>query len=254
MILSIPNMWPRPDRVSQSSPALFGNDPQTYRSDFTERKVGVPQLLLVEQPVKGSSVLAHYHGTDQFQVFIDGSGLLGRQEIKPVSIHYTNRYTGYGPIVAGEEGISYYVLRPKFDQLITGQYLHFPEKREALKQHKSHRRSEIVDGVRVRTEKELLQFRVPETERLIDAESDPRDAGLFAEVLLMGANLQYLGPEPSSGGGQVFFVLQGALLYNSEAYSARSSLVLTREEKPISFSSGENGLQALVLQYPKRNE
>lgn len=254
MFLSIPSMWSRPDRVRQSLPALFGNDPQTYRSDFTERKVGVPQLLLVEQPVKGSSVLPHYHGTDQFQVFIDGSGKLGRQEIKPVSVHYTNRYTGYGPIVAGEEGISYYVLRPEFDQLITGQYLHFPEKREALKQHKTHRRSEIVDGVRVRTEKELLQFRAPATERLIDAESDPRDAGLFAEVLLMGSNLQYTGPEPGRGGGQVFFVLQGALLYNSETYSQRSSLVLTREEKAITFNSGESGLQALVLQYPKRND
>src|ERR671918_331147 len=115
MILSIPAMLPRPDRVRQSQADLFGNDPQTWRSDYTERRAGVPQLLLVEQPVPGSTVLAHYHSTDQYQVFMDGGGKLGRHDVRPISVHYTNRYTGYGPIVAGPEGVTYYVLRPGFD-------------------------------------------------------------------------------------------------------------------------------------------
>src|SRR5215210_4146547 len=177
MILSIPSLWPRADRVRQSSPELFGNDPQSFRSDFTERKAGVPQLLLVEQPVPGSTVMPHYHSTDQFQIFLDGSGKLGRHEVNPISIHYTNRYTGYGPIVAGPSGVSYYVLRPEFDQLVTGQYLHVPELREKLKRQPGRRRSIIVDAVPVKTLAELTQLAEPAIERVIDCDSDTHDPG-----------------------------------------------------------------------------
>jgi hypothetical protein len=253
MILSIPSLWPRADRVRQSSSALFGNDPQTFRSDFSERKAGVPQMILVEQPVCGSSVLPHYHATDQFQIFMDGGGKLGRQDIRPISIHYTNRYTGYGPIVAGPAGVSYYVLRPEFDQLVTGQYLHVPEKRDALRQHKSHRRAEIVEGVTVKTTAELLQLTAPVSERVIDAEQDAHDPGLFAEVLCMGANMRYTGPDPANGGGQVFIVIHGSLRRVGAAFVARASIALTREEKALTFTSEDAGAQVLVLQYPRRD-
>jgi hypothetical protein len=246
-------MWPRPDRVRQSSVALFGNDPQTFRSDFTAREPGVPQMILVEQPVSGSSVLPHYHATDQFQIFMDGGGRLGRQKIKPISIHYTNRYTGYGPIVAGPAGVSYYVLRPEFDRLVTGQYLHVPEKREALRQHRSHRRADIVEGVKVKTTSELLQLTAPVSERVIDAEHDPHDPGLFADVLYLGANMTYTGSDPAAGGGQMFIVIHGSLRCNGAAFVARSSIALTREEQAVTLTSEDAGAQVLVLQYPRRD-
>ena len=252
MILSIASMWPRADRARQSSPELFGNDPQTLRSDFTERKPGIPQLLLVEQPVPGSTVMPHYHSTDQFQIFLDGSGKLGRHELHPISIHYTNRYTGYGPIVAGPSGVSYYVLRPQFDELVTGQYLHIPELRERLKRQPGRKRSIIVDGVAVKTLEELSRITAPVSERAIDLEADKHDPGLFADVLSMGPNMPYTAPDPQTGGGQVFLVLQGSMRCNHTSYAVRSALALTREEKVLTVTSGETGLQALVLQYPRR--
>lgn len=252
MILSVPSLWPRVDRVRQSSAALFGNDPQTFRSDFSERKPGVPQLILVEQPVADSQVLPHYHATDQFQIFIEGDGRLGRHVLRPIGIHYTNRYTGYGPIVAGPSGVSYYVLRPEFDQLVTGQYLHVPEKREALRQQKGRKRVEMVDGITLKSTTELLRLSAPARERLIDAEHDLQDPGLLAEVLCMGANTRYTGPEPRCGGGQVFLVLQGSMHYNGESFAARSCVAVTREEAAIRLTSGEAGVQMLVLQYPRR--
>jgi hypothetical protein len=252
ILLSIPSLWPRQDRVRQSSAALFGNDPQTFRSDFTARAPRVPQMILVEQPVCGSSVLPHYHATDQFQIFIDGGGRLGRQVIKPISIHYTNRYTGYGPIVAGPAGVSYYVLRPEFDPLVTGQYLHVPEKRAALRQHRSHRRAEIVEGIAVKTTSELLQLTAPQRVRVIDAEHDAHDPGLFADVLYLGANMRYTGPDPRSGGGQMYLVIQGSLRCNGAAYVARSSIALTREEQAVTLVAEDAGAQVLVLQYPRR--
>jgi hypothetical protein len=252
MILSIPSMWPRADRARQSSPALFGNDPQTFRSDFTERKPGIPQLLLVEQPVPGSSVLPHYHSTDQFQVFLDGSAKLGRHEVTPVSIHYTNRYTGYGPIVAGPSGVSYYVLRPEFDTLVTGQYLHVPELREKLKRQPGRRRSIIVDAVALKSAAELLAIKVPVSERVIGLEDDKHDPGMFADVLSMGPGLSYTAPEPSTGGGQVVLVLQGSMQCDGTSYAARSAVAVTAEERALTLISGDSGVQALVLQYPRR--
>jgi hypothetical protein len=254
MILSIPSMQPRPDRVRQSQPELFGNDPQSWRSDFTERKPGVPQLLLVEQPVPGSTVMAHYHSTDQFQIFMDGTGKLGRHDIHPISVHYTNRYTGYGPIVAGASGVSYYVLRPEFDQLITGQYLHVPELREKLKRQPGRKRSIIVDALALKTPEELSRVTAPVSERIIDLESDNHDPGTFADVLSMGPDMSYTGPDPQTGGGQVFLVLQGSMWCNDAAYCVRSALAVTREEKAVTLTSGETGLQALVLQYPRREK
>jgi hypothetical protein len=245
-------MWPRADRIRQSSSDLFGNDPQTFRSDFTERKPGVPQMLLVEQPVPGSTVLPHYHSTDQFQIFLEGDGRLGRHAIKPLSIHYTNRYTGYGPIVAGPSGVSYYVLRPVFDQLVTGQYLHVPALREKLKQQHGHKRAVMVDDVAVKSLDELSILTAPIVERVIDAE-DAHDRGTFADVLCLGPNMNYTAPDPAHGGGQVLLVLQGAMHCNGESYAVRSGVALTCEEKALTLTASERGLQALVLQYPRRD-
>lgn len=252
MILSIPSLWPRVDRVRQASPELYGNDPQTWRSDFTERKPGMPQLLLVEQPVPGSTVLAHYHAVDQFQVFMDGAGKLGRHEVEPISIHYTNGYTGYGPIVAGPSGMSYYVLRPDFDHLVTGQYLHVPELREKLKRHAGKKRSLVVNGIVRESAGARAKLAAPLSERVIDLESDAHDPGMFAEVLRMGRSMTYCGPDPQTGGGQVFLVVQGSITCNGATYGERAALALTRDEKAVTLTSGDAGAQLLVLQYPRR--
>ena len=68
MLLSIPDMTPRADKVHITR----DNETETFRSDYTERRADVPQLLLVEQPVPGSKILPHFHGVDQFQVVVGG--------------------------------------------------------------------------------------------------------------------------------------------------------------------------------------
>jgi non-homologous end joining protein Ku len=73
-------------------------------------------------------------------------------------------------------------------------------------------------------------------------------------VLSMGPDMYYTGPDPQTGGGQVFLVLQGSMWCNDAAYCVRSALAVTREEKAVTLTSGETGLQALVLQYPRREK
>lgn len=252
MRIAVENMSSRPDRVRQSRADVFGNDPQSFRSDFSERKPGVPQLLLVEQPVPGSTVLAHYHSQDQFQVFIDGSGKLGAHDVGEVTLHYTNRYTGYGPIVAGEQGVSYYVLRPSFDTLGTGQYLVVPELRDKLKRHPGPKRSVVAEPVTHRTAGALRSLAQPEVRRLLDGRDTDAERGLWADEICLGPGMEHVGPAPSAGSGQVLLVLSGGISSGDATLRTRGGLAVTPDEPPLHVRALDEGAHLLFMQYPAR--
>ena len=252
MIIPLPSLLPRADRTRQSQPELFGHDPQSFRSDFTERRPGVPQILLVEQPVEGSTVLTHYHSQDQFQVFMEGTGTLGRHAVKPVTVHYTNRYTGYGPIVAGPQGVSYYVLRPSFDTLVTGQYVHVPELRDKLKRHPGPKRSIVVDAIPTLSESELRAVQEVRVQRVIEDRPQDVEAGLFADVVILGPGMRYKCPDPHGGGGQVALVLAGEILHEETRFGRPSGVALTRDTPAVELVAAAEGAQVLLMQYPRR--
>ena len=52
----------------------------------------------------------------QFQVVLRGSGTLGRHALHPGNVHYSSPQSGYGPIVAGDEGLDYFTLRVLTDK------------------------------------------------------------------------------------------------------------------------------------------
>jgi hypothetical protein len=79
MMLAIESLSPRAGKTH----VIRDNECETWRSDYTARKVGVPQLLLVEQKIPGSQILPHFHDLDQFQVFMDDHGKLGNHSIMP---------------------------------------------------------------------------------------------------------------------------------------------------------------------------
>ncbi len=246
MLLTIPNMTPRADRIH----IVRDNETETLRSDYTERHADVPQVLLVEQPVPGSKILPHFHGVDQFQVVVGGTGKLGQHAVGPVSLHYTNRFTGYGPIEAGPNGMSYYVLRPGL--AVSGShYLHVPAER--AKMTRGGKRYFMSSNLVVKTTAQLRALTVPHVERLLDVAADDPDAGVFADMLLLPRHAHYSGADPASGGGQVFLVLQGELTHAAATLAAPASVALTRDESPLQFAAGADGLQLLMLQYPRRN-
>jgi hypothetical protein len=155
--------------------------------------------------------------------------------------------------MASEAGIQYYVLRPSFDVLGLGQYLHKPELRDKLRAHPGPRRVLMAD-VDVKSAAELERFSGTSVSRLFGIERGEPDAGLFADVLELGANTRYTAPAPHEGGGQIVLVLQGALVHNGNELGPRSAIALTADEEAVSFSAGSGGLQALILQYPRRSE
>src|SRR4051812_3176319 len=86
----------------------------TYRSDFLSEEAprGTKRgnCKLVEQQ-GGTTLAAHFHFVNQFQVVTGGSGRIGRHEVRPLTIQYAGAHTPYGPLVAGENGLDYLVLR-----------------------------------------------------------------------------------------------------------------------------------------------
>ena len=247
MKLSIPSMFPRPDKIH----VVRDNETETWRSDFTERKAEVPQLLLVEQQIPDSHILPHYHGIDQFQIFMDGEGRLGNHKIAPISIHYTNAWTGYGPIVAGDKGMSYYVVRPGLD-VMGSQYLHTPEGRANLK--KGGKRFLLAENLNVRSVDELRKLAAIETEKVIDLPAGDPDAGVFAHLVSIGPGTEFTGFDPRLGGGQVFLVLAGSMLHEGRELGLRGAIAVTNEESPVTVRAGAEGLQILYLQYSLRQK
>jgi hypothetical protein len=74
-----------------------------------------PQALVARQ-APGWTLPVHFHMQHQFQVVLRGTGTLGKHELRPGSVHYTSPQSGYGPIVAGEDGLDYFTLRVLTDK------------------------------------------------------------------------------------------------------------------------------------------
>ena len=70
-----------------------------------------PNAFLVEQG-PGLSIRPHFHLNSQWQVFVGGEGMIGRKPVKPFVVQYVAPHTGYGPIIAGSDGLQYMTLRP----------------------------------------------------------------------------------------------------------------------------------------------
>lgn len=95
---------------------------------FVPAQPSEPQAYLVRSHSAAATVSSHFHEHDQFQVFVEGGGTFQRHDIETVSVHFTDAYSVYGPIIAGPAGLGFYVLRP-----CAGQGAHYmPGSRDQL--------------------------------------------------------------------------------------------------------------------------
>jgi hypothetical protein len=84
---------------------------------FGQRGQGAsgPQVFLVDYPgQEGVAVRPHFHSVDQFQVFFAGS-TVGHHVIRPVTVHYADAFTSYGPITDDGSGVTYLTVRAEPD-------------------------------------------------------------------------------------------------------------------------------------------
>ncbi|MBI5277441.1 MAG: hypothetical protein HY854_13380 [Burkholderiales bacterium] len=211
-----------------------------HRSEWMQGGCGpglAPTVFLVEQPPH--AVLApHFHTHNQFQVVKQGAGTLGPHAVGPGSVHYAGAYTGYGPLVAGAGGLSYFTIRAAYE---TGAHF-LPLARDQLKRGpKRHAQGPVHEPLSAEALAALPSVR---RVQLIELQEDLE---VFALQLPPGTPLELPAPR---GAGQFQLLLAGALDTPQARLQAWESRYLSPGEATRDGAAGPGGLHLLVLQMP----
>ena len=158
-----------------------------------------PQAFLVHQ-APGWVLPVHFHLEEQFQVVTGGGGLLGKHDISPLTIHYASRESGYGPLVAGADGLDYLTLRAVTDP---GAW-YLPESREKMR--RSLKRRQVKLGP--------ISIPAPDDPALrgegrVEVLLAPEESGLAAWLMVLPPEGQLRTPAPADSGGRFHVVLRG---------------------------------------------
>jgi hypothetical protein len=206
-----------------------------------------PQFYTVEQ-MPETIIDPHYHAVEQWQVIVSGAGTLGRHVAKPVAVHYVDRYTGYGPIVAGKQGLTYYTVRAMSDP--GAQFLDNPQAKEKLKQApRTKKRYVYVDAEAVRAS--ARGDRQLRSQVDIDPVIPAYDDGLAAWMMRMGPDAEAPAPDPAQSGGQGLLVIAGSLIHENKPLPELSCIFIAASSAPMRLKAGSAGAEILVLQFPR---
>lgn len=209
----------------------------------TQRQDGfLPQAFLIQLPPGGVS-RSHFHTQDQFQVIAQGDGTLGRHAVKPVCVHYTNKYTGYGPITAGEQGLGFFTLRQIYN--MGAHYLHEPDSRSHM-DRSAPKRQITAQGTSLATTA-LMALGSVHIEELIPTHDD----GLAAWLANVPPGGEVSIERHPRAGGRFYMVMAGTLSYGGKTWGHLSTLFATPDDAIVPMRAGYEGLQLLVMQYPE---
>jgi len=218
---------------------MYIGAPTDTAADDIKTKSGdksLPQAYLVEQPAH-ATVPAHFHATNQFQVFVAGSTGFGKAKLKPLSVHYAGGYTPYGPIVTEDEGVHFFTLRQKWDS--GGKTM--PEMRHLLKSvRRCFRMAEDVTATAV----------LGGRSDVLPCEDDGLGIALFS--LDPGQNEILDLPQP--GGGQYALITDGSVNHQGIDLAMHSCLYRFSKEAPLGVKAGDDGATIMLLQFPILDE
>lgn len=213
-----------------------------------------PQVFLV---VQRGVTRPHFHRVEQFQVFLAGRALLGKKLVVPPSLHYTDPWSSYGPIMSekGDQEISYLTIRQRAD---VGAF-YMPKARD-MKQRRSGRHLTIeipygMTGPGTGSHRPMEPPRDRWTE-LIRRYND----GLAAtyKELSPQAHLR-LPPRQRDGGTRVGLIVGGSLSNSAVSYPAWSCFYDSCDDRgPESgrtvteeFRADDGGANVLVMDFPR---
>jgi hypothetical protein len=208
-----------------------------WKSDFILGQEG-PQAFLVEQD-PNTVILPHFHQRDQFQVVVAGEGMLGRHAVRPISVHYAGRHTGYGPINAGAGGLSYFSLRAATDPGA----LFLPESRSRMegvrKRHLLADPSKVADAAALAARREAA----------IEPLLAPQPDGIAAWFLRAPPGFSVTSPEPTPKGDRFYVVATGEMAVGEQRLPALSVTFVPAAASSFEALAGTGGLEVLVLQF-----
>ena len=200
-----------------------------------------PQAFLVEQD-PGTTIVPHFHQENEFQVVVEGNGFLGRNVVEPVRVHYAGAHTGYGPVVAGPKGLSYFTLRARTDpgaQFLPGARDKMPK---GPKRHLLGRAWPPLPAA------DLAASAGSEAMELWEPQPD----GIGAWMLRVAPNRAASVPGRAAA-SRYLLVIGGALIMNGERLPRFAAIFISNNETPA-LCAAKEGLELLVLQFPGTHE
>jgi hypothetical protein len=206
-----------------------------------------PQATMSEMNAN-ETIVPHFHGIIQFQIFAAGGGKIGRagDTLQPLTLQYKDHHTAYGPVVAGPQGLTFMALRIK-----TGDsapvYLDKPGYRDKLKPSK--KRNLISSPVGLSIEP-VMQYRKEAVWEQLFAAHDLKDE-MAAHMLRLGAGMAASGPDPKKSGGYYLFVANGNLAWAGKHLPRWSMVAVESNEDAVEIRAGGQGLEVLIMQFPR---
>ncbi len=196
-----------------------------------------PRAYVIEQQPQWV-VDSHYHRAYQFQLIAAGSGFIGRNPVEPYMVHYASPESGYGPLVAGPRGLSYYTLRATQDD---GAF-YLPESRDLMRKDlkKQHAMSQPVHaGDPARLKGAMVEETLP-----LSAEGMAAwRVGLPPDASMPAADL-------NGQGARYYFVAAGSMVADGKPLD-KGSVCFVHGEPGFRIEAGAQGLEVLVMQFPE---
>jgi hypothetical protein len=248
MIYAVSGADAMPRRKTMKSP---GNGAERWRTEYfgqngTGRLLPEPQAFLIDMR-EHDEILPHFHEVDQFQVFVAGAGSVGRssEPVPPITVHYADRYTGYGPILSGPGGAAYFTLRARTDPGPV--YLHHPGYREKLKPSaKRHFAKQTWLSTPA-----VLHGR---TDVSLEPVAGEGGQGPGAVMIRAGAGLAFQSPDATGTGGIYLLVLQGGVDYQGQHYPEWSVMFVAQSDGALALTAGARGAELLALRFDSQND
>jgi hypothetical protein len=203
-----------------------------------QREPGVPKVV-ADQPVAfvtrrppGNVIEPHFHELSQFQLFVEGHGRIGKHAVQPVTVHYADAFTPYGPIVASEDdGLAFMTLRA---QTSNGGAFRMPKSRTQMERRAGRALTAELDPD------------APITGSLFGPESDGVEAKLVAMApQAVAAANDHVGQD------RFLVVMSGALAGDTGPLGKYSCTFLNSGEPTPSLTAGPNGANVLLLAFPR---
>jgi hypothetical protein len=203
-----------------------------------------PVAFLVEKR-PGGITRPHFHRADQYQVVVGGSGKMGLHDTGSVAVHYTDAFSAYGPIVAAGDGIAWFTLRPGWDP--GAKYMENPDNRAELRasRHRHTHWETTTDP-----EPPLADAALKDVSSIACRQVLEGEHGLASWRYQLPPGATLTGPDPSTGGGQFWVVVAGALsAAGSTPLGVNSCVFVAPDDGALDAIAGPGGAEALCLQF-----
>jgi rubredoxin len=226
---------------SRTQRDVQGGQHQVGRTDFIaapKERPDLPQAFLIDTTA-GRRLPTHFHEVDQFQVVVKGDGRLAQHELATGGVHFARRFTPYGAITMGKQGLSFMTLRARRDP---GKAQFIPERLSRLEEVKDRRPWQATC---------MAQFRPPVGGVALDPIAGLQDGrGLAGWSLSLEPGAQTVLPSAAASDGQFLVALEGSLEHGGRLHPQVSVAYVASDEPPMTVVAGPQGLKAVLLNFP----